>query len=169
MTCSPRARATGCPGGPWTAQRCMRSSPRPARSPGGRAPGGGGRRPATGKALAQTGAEVDRALVAAVADALCCKSVFTRYELLRMVNRHLPGYLGGCSGARVRALLEELTSRALAPGGACGIVRLTAPDMVPVPAAFRRADGLSLWRTHSAEVYNTRRQLDVETRLLRAA
>jgi hypothetical protein len=48
-------------------------------------------------------------------------------------------------------------------------VLLTAPEMVPVPAAYRRADGLSLWRRHGAEIYTTRAMLDVETRLLRAA
>ena len=48
-------------------------------------------------------------------------------------------------------------------------MRLTAPEMVPVPEAYRRADGLSLWRRHGAEVYTTRGQLDTEARLLRAA
>ena len=46
---------------------------------------------------------------------------------------------------------------------------LTAPEMVPVPEVYRRADGLSLWRRHGAEVYTTRAMLDTETRLLRAA
>ena len=46
---------------------------------------------------------------------------------------------------------------------------LTAPEMVPVPEAYRRADGLSLWRRHGAEIYTTRAMLDTETRLLRAA
>jgi hypothetical protein len=126
-------------------------------------------REAGAAARLETGAEIDRVLAAAVADALCSKSVFTRYELLRMINRHLPDYLGGLGGGRVSALLEELTGQALRPGGGCGVVRLTAPEMVPVSAAFRRADGLSLWRRHGADVYTTRGQLDVETRLLRAA
>ena len=128
-----------------------------------------GRREPGGAALPETGAEMDLVLVAAVADALRCKSVFTRYELLRMVNRHLPGYLGGLPGSRVTELLEELTARAVAPGGPCGAVLLTAPDMVPVPTTYRRADGLSLWRRHGAEVYTTRDQLDTEARLLCAA
>ena len=46
---------------------------------------------------------------------------------------------------------------------------LTAPEMVPVPEAYRRADGLSLWRRHGAEIYTTRAMLDTEARLLRAA
>ncbi len=128
-----------------------------------------GQREPGGAALPETGIEMDLVLAAAVADALRCKSVFTRYELLRMVNRHLPSYLGGLPGSRMTVLLEELTARALAPGGPCGAVLLTAPDMVPVRAAYRRADGLSLWRRHGAEVYTTRDQLDTEARLLRAA
>ena len=46
---------------------------------------------------------------------------------------------------------------------------LTAPEMVPVPEVYRRADGLSLWRRHGAEIYTTRAMLDTEARLLRAA
>jgi hypothetical protein len=45
---------------------------RAAGSPGASAPG--------------TGAEIDRVLEAAVADALCSKSAFTRYELIRMIS-----------------------------------------------------------------------------------
>jgi TrwC relaxase len=114
-------------------------------------------------------AEIDQVQAAAVADALRSKSVFSRYELIRMINRHLPDYLGGLSGAQVTALLEELAGRALAPGGRCGTVLLTAPELVPVPAGYRRADGLSWWRRHGTEVYTTCGQLDTETRLLRAA
>ncbi len=127
-----------------------------------------GRRAPGGAALPEAGAKMDLVLAAAVADALRCKSVFTRYELLRMVNRHLPSYLGGLPGSRVTELLEELTARALAPGGPCGTVLLTAPDMVPVPAAYRRADGLSRG-ADTAPRYTTRDQLGAEPRLLRVA
>ena len=71
--------------------------------------------------------------------------------------------------SRSRGLLEELTDEALRPGGPAGTVLLTAPEMVPVPEAYRRADGLSLWRRHGAEIYTTRAMLDTEARLLRAA
>jgi hypothetical protein len=116
-----------------------------------------------------TDAEIDRVLAEAVADALCRKSVFTRYELIRAINRHLPPYLGGLTGPQATALLDELAGRALARGGPGGTVLLTAPELVPVPDCYRRADGLSWWRRHGAEVYTTRGQLDTETRLLRAA
>jgi conjugative relaxase-like TrwC/TraI family protein len=113
--------------------------------------------------------EVSRMLTAAVADVLQRTATFSRYELTRMISRYLPDSLGGLAGDQVTALLDDLTAQALAPGGPCGVVLLTAPEMVPVPAAFRRADGLSLWRRHGAEAYTTRAMLDTETRLLRAA
>jgi conjugative relaxase-like TrwC/TraI family protein len=108
-------------------------------------------------------------LAAAVADAQQHKATFSRYDLIRMINRHLPGFLGGLSGDQVTSLLDELADEALRPGGPSGIVQLTAPEMVPVPQAYRRADGLSLWRRHGAEVFTTSAQLDTETRLLHAA
>jgi hypothetical protein len=86
-----------------------------------------------------------------------------------MINRYLPDFLGGLAGEQVTGLLDELIGQALRPGGPCGTVLLTAPEMVRVPEAFRRADGMSLWRRHGAELYTTRDQLDTETRLLRAA
>jgi hypothetical protein len=108
-------------------------------------------------------------LAAAVADAQRCKATFSRYELTRMISRHLPDCLGGLDGEQVTGLLEKLTCQALRPGGPGETVLLTAPEMVPVPAAYRRADGLSLWRRHGAEICTTRAMLDTETRLLRAA
>jgi hypothetical protein len=114
-------------------------------------------------------ARVSRVLAAAVADAQRGRATFSRYELTRMISRHLPAWLGGMPGARITRLLEELTDRALAPGGPGGVVALTAPEMVAVPAEYRRPDGLSLWRRHGAEVYCTRAMLDTEARLLHAA
>jgi conjugative relaxase-like TrwC/TraI family protein len=121
------------------------------------------------KARELTPKEVSRVLAAAVADAQQHKATFTRYELTRMINRHLPDFLGGLPGDQVTALLEELTSQALRPGGPSGVVLLTAPDMVAVPACYRRADGLSLWRRHGDQTYTTGAMLDTETRLLCAA
>ena len=128
-----------------------------------------GKRKHRAKARPPAGREVDRVLAAAVADAQQSRATFSRYELTRMINRHLPDFLGGLSGQRVTRLLEELTDEALRPGGPAGTVLLTAPEMVPVPEAYRRADGQSLWRRHGAEIYTTRAMLDTEERLLRAA
>jgi conjugative relaxase-like TrwC/TraI family protein len=128
-----------------------------------------GRRDPGAETSPPSGTEVDRVLAAAVADVQQSKATFTRYELTRMINRYLPDYLGGLPGEQVARLLDELTCEALRPGGAAGIVLLTAPEMVPVPEAYRRADGLSLWRRHGAEIYTTRAMLDTEARLVRAA
>jgi hypothetical protein len=128
-----------------------------------------GRRDPGAEASPPSGAEVDQVLAAAVADVQRSTATFTRYELTRMINRYLPDCLGGLPGEQVARLLDELTCEALRPGGAAGIVLLTAPEMVPVPEAYRRADGLSLWRRHGAETYTTRAMLDTEARLVRAA
>jgi conjugative relaxase-like TrwC/TraI family protein len=128
-----------------------------------------GRRDPGAEARPPSGTEVNRVVAAAVADAQRSKATFTRYELTRMINRYLPDYLGGLPGKQVTRLLDELTSEALRPGGPTGVVLLTAPEMVLVPEAYRRADGLSLWRRHGAEIYTTRAMLDTEARLVRAA
>ena len=128
-----------------------------------------GRRETGAAAQPPADLDVERILAAAVADAQQSRATFSRYELTRMINRYLPDFLGGLTGEQVTRLLEELTDEALRPGGQCGIVLLTAPEMVAVPDAYRRADGLSLWRRHGAEIYTTRAMLDTETRLLRAA
>src|SRR5258708_1446086 len=128
-----------------------------------------GRRSARRLAAPMADADVGRVLEAAVADAVRSKPAFTRYELIRMIGRHLPSHLGGLSGQQVTALLDDLADRALAPGGPCGTIRLPAPEMVPVPERYRRGDGLSLWRRHGADIYTTRGQLDVEARLIHAA
>jgi conjugative relaxase-like TrwC/TraI family protein len=127
------------------------------------------RRAPSAESHVPSGAEVDRILATAVADAQRAKATFTRYELTRMINRYVPDYLGGLSGEQVTKLLDELTTEALRPGGPADTVLLTAPEMVPVPEAYRRADGLSLWRRHGAEIYTTRATLDTEARLLHAA
>ena len=61
------------------------------------------------------GMETGRILAAAVADAQQRKATFSRYELTRMVNRYLPGHLGGLPGEQVTGLLAELTEEALRP------------------------------------------------------
>jgi conjugative relaxase-like TrwC/TraI family protein len=126
-----------------------------------------GRREPGADAGPPSGADLDRILAAA--DAQRSRATFSRYELTRMINRYLPDHLGGLSGEQVTRLLDELTTQALRPGGPADAVLLTAPEMVPVPEAYRRADGLSLWRRHGAEIYTTRAMLDTEARLLRAA
>jgi hypothetical protein len=128
-----------------------------------------GQRDPEAEVVLPSGAQIDQILATAVADAQRRRATFSRYELTRMISRHLPDFLGGLSGQQVTALLEELTDQALRPGGPCEVVLLTAPEMVPVPQAYRRAGGLSLWRRHGAEVYTTRAMLDTEARLLSAA
>lgn len=128
-----------------------------------------GRRDISAEGRPPCGPDMTQVATAAIADAQRSKATFSRYELTRMINRYLPDFLGGLLGEQVTALLDELTGEALRPGGPGDTVLLTGPEMVPVPETYRRADGVSLWRRHGAEIYTTRAMLDTETRLLRAA
>src|SRR6266568_3719790 len=79
-----------------------------------------GRRSAGAPPRQPFGIDIERILAAAVADVQRSKATFSRYELIRMVNRHLPDFLGGLPGEQVTRLLEELADEALRPGGAAG-------------------------------------------------
>ena len=57
-----------------------------------------GRRDFSARTRPPSGAEIERILAAAVADAQQRKATFSRYELTRMINRYLPDFLGGLSG-----------------------------------------------------------------------
>uniref|UniRef100_UPI003F499F68 MobF family relaxase n=1 Tax=Nonomuraea sp. CA-252377 TaxID=3240003 RepID=UPI003F499F68 len=108
-------------------------------------------------------------LQAAVADVQQTKAVFSRYEVMRAINRHLPGWLGGLAPGSVRLLLEELTERAIGAGNPFGVRLLNLPEVVEVPDVLRRADGSSAYTAPCAERFTTDDQLAVENRLLAAA
>ncbi|MFI6802984.1 MobF family relaxase [Streptosporangium canum] len=107
-----------------------------------------------------------RVLAAAVADAQQDRAEFNQYTLTRMINRHLPEYLGGLEPARVTQLLQELTAQAVAPGNRYGVQSLVMPDAVEAPAMFRRADGRSVYAAPCVGRLTTDRQLARETGLL---
>lgn len=113
--------------------------------------------------------EVDQVLAAAVADAQAAKAVFTRYDITRMINRHLPDSLGGLHPAQVTALLNELTDRAIAAGNSAGVVTLTVPPLVAAPADLCRPDGTSVYEAPCAARYTTEAHLATETGLLERA
>ncbi|MER6816445.1 MobF family relaxase [Spirillospora sp. NPDC000708] len=114
-------------------------------------------------------ADMDAVLQAAIADVQRDSATWTRYELTRAINRHLPDYLGGLHPERVEALLEGLTDAALDPAGPAAVRLLNAPDVVDVPADLRREDGRSVYLAQAAERYTTAGQLDREAALLAAA
>ena len=113
--------------------------------------------------------DVHRVITAAVADAQRDKATFSRYELTRFVNRHLPDYLGGLPPERVEAVLEELTDAALDPAGPAATRLLNAPDVVDIPTVLQRSDGRSMYQAPTAERYTTLDQLDIETALINSA
>jgi hypothetical protein len=65
--------------------------------------------------------------------------------------------------------LPEMTARVLADPRGFGIVLVSAPDPVPVPAQLRRADGKSVYRPHHDERYTTTTQLSTESAIVLAA
>ncbi|MFC6582120.1 MobF family relaxase [Planomonospora parontospora] len=112
--------------------------------------------------------EIHRVLAAAVAEAQGESAEFTPYKLTRMINRHLPEYLGGLEPQQVTRLLGELTEQAMAPGNRYGVQNIVMPDAVEPPAMFRRADGRSVYAAPCAGRLTTDRQLARETGLLEA-
>ncbi|MFC6364465.1 MobF family relaxase [Nonomuraea thailandensis] len=114
-------------------------------------------------------AQIRDVLQAAVADVQQAKAVFSRYEVMRAINRHLPGWLGGLAPGSVRLLLEELTERAIGAGNPFGVRLLNLPEVVDVPDVLRRADGSSAYSAPCADRFTTDDQLAVENRLLAAA
>ncbi|RSN51125.1 MobF family relaxase [Actinomadura sp. WAC 06369] len=114
-------------------------------------------------------ADVDRVLQAALADVQRGKAEWTRPELTRMIDRHLPDYLGGLHPERVEALLESLTDMALGNEAVTGVRLLNAPDEVTIPADLQRPDGRSVYLAQAAERYTTVDQLDREAALTAAA
>ncbi|SPL88455.1 putative TraA-like conjugal transfer protein [[Actinomadura] parvosata subsp. kistnae] len=114
-------------------------------------------------------AQIDDVLQAAVADVQQARAVFSRYEVMRAINRHLPGRLGGLTQGAVRQLLETLTERAIGPGNPFGVRLLNLPELIDVPEVLRRSDGSSAYVAPCADRFTTDDQLAVENRLLAAA
>ncbi|MEV0167752.1 MobF family relaxase [Nonomuraea fuscirosea] len=113
--------------------------------------------------------QIHRILQAAVADAQRAKAVFSRYEVTRAINRHLPGWLGGLPANAVRQVLEDLTEQAIGAGNTYGVRLLNVPEVVEVPAELRRANGSSAYVAPCAERFTTDDHLAIENRLLTAA
>lgn len=104
----------------------------------------------------------------AVAELQDARATWSRSDLMAAIIRRLPDCLGGLEPRQVVALAEELTTTATTPGGPHGVLRLDAPDVVPVPAELLRADGLSIYTPHGAEIYTTEQALAREERLIAA-
>lgn len=113
--------------------------------------------------------QINRILQSAVADAQRAKAVFSRYEVTRAINRHLPSWLGGLPANAVRQVLEDLTEQAIGPGNTYGVRLLNVPEAVEVPPELRRANGSSAYVAPCAERFTTDDHLAIENRLLTAA
>jgi conjugative relaxase-like TrwC/TraI family protein len=125
---------------------------------------------AEGQAPEELGAaEVERVISAAVAEAQAGKTSFSRFELVRAIEGHLPDYLGGLHQERVEALLEDLTEMAVGSQETTGIRLLNAPEVVQFPAEMLRPDGRSIYQAPAAERYTTAEFLDREAAFIDSA
>lgn len=106
----------------------------------------------------------------AVAEAGAAKAAWTRYDLIRALNTHLPDSLGGLSVTQAQQVLDELADAALTGREpAAEVVALRPPEVVATPDALRRADGESVYERHGADLYATDTILAREQALLEAA
>lgn len=114
---------------------------------------------------ALAGKELDEVLAAAVAEVQKKKATWTRPQLMAAIDRQLPAWLGGLDAAAITRVLEELTDRALAGQD---VIDQEAPDLVPVPASLRRADGRNVYSPPGKSLFTTKPHLDSEEQLLAA-
>ncbi|MEV0151896.1 MULTISPECIES: MobF family relaxase [unclassified Nonomuraea] len=112
--------------------------------------------------------QIRHVLAASVTEVQRAKAVFSRFEVMRAINRHLPSALGGLQPGAVRQLLEELTEQALT-SEELGVRLLNLPELAEAPAQFRRADGSSMYEAPCAQRFTTDDQLAVEEALLTSA
>ncbi|WP_051366897.1 MobF family relaxase [Hamadaea tsunoensis] len=107
----------------------------------------------------------------AVEQVQATKASWTRFDLIRALNSHLPACLGGLGAVQVVRLLDELADRALNPDMPATddvVLRLNAPDLIEVPTELRLNDGRSVFEAPAETVYATRGHIAAEESLVRA-
>ncbi|MGW7222453.1 MobF family relaxase [Streptomyces sp. NPDC054826] len=97
------------------------------------------------------------------------KSAWRRADLVVEISKELPDCLGGLERHQVKAIVNELADAALQSGTDTGVVRLTAPNLVPLPAELTREDGQSIYARHGARRYATEAHLERTGRLIAKA
>ncbi|MGW2749284.1 ATP-dependent DNA helicase, partial [Streptomyces sp. NPDC001450] len=97
------------------------------------------------------------------------KAAWRRADLVVQISKGLPDCLGGLERHQVTALVNELADAALQPGADAGVIRLTAPNLVPLPQELQREDGLSVYARHGARRYATEAHLEREGRIIAKA
>jgi conjugative relaxase-like TrwC/TraI family protein len=110
-----------------------------------------------------SGVQLREVMAAAVEDVQAQYAVWTFGNLAAALDKRLGDAAAlGVSAAERPARLEELTRDALRT---VEIVKVSAPDPVEVPEAFRRADGASIYRRANGERYATAAHLATEHRV----
>ncbi|MFJ4851684.1 MobF family relaxase [Streptomyces sp. NPDC088733] len=97
------------------------------------------------------------------------KSTWTKADLMVQVARELPDCLGGLESYQVTHLVRELTEAATAPDAGTAVVRLTPPELIPVPKELQLANGQSRYSDPSGDRYTTDRTLQREANQLEYA
>ncbi|MBW0105282.1 MobF family relaxase, partial [Pseudonocardia sp. KRD291] len=128
----------------------------------GTGPVAGGRPAVAGEVVA--GVDREAVMAAAVADAQAQYSVWTIGNLSHALDRRLgDAHELGVEAEARPALLEALAREALA---STGVVQVSAPDPVAVPAELQRVDGGSIYRRANGERYATAEHLTMEDHLV---
>lgn len=109
-------------------------------------------------------------LAAAIADVQHEYATWTVGNLVAAIDRRVGPLPAEAVGQARPLYLEALAREAVEPGNAHGVMLLTAPDPVTVPAELRRSeDGRSIFRPHMDERFATLAQLQAEERIVTAA
>ena len=105
----------------------------------------------------------------ALARAQDAQPTWRKADLLRHLGELLPDDVVCRDDEVAVSSLERLAGRVLGGGAGERVLCLEAPEWPPVPASLRRADGRSVYRSHSGTRYATLAQLTMEERLIAQA
>lgn len=113
------------------------------------------------------GPEVDfdseAVITKAVARVEASKTVWNRHDLRRAIMAQLPERLGVTSAADIEAVVGQLVDKALRSEH---VVTLTAPALIEIPRALRRADGRSRFEPNDPQRFASSAQLTRDERLI---
>jgi conjugative relaxase-like TrwC/TraI family protein len=98
------------------------------------------------------------------------RASWTRSDLMLAIKQQLPGQVAEVDGTTVETFISSMADAALRPDAGYGVIKLTAPEPVPVPTELvRDSDGRPRFRPHRDERYCTESQLAAEQRLIATA
>ncbi|WP_086708939.1 MobF family relaxase, partial [Streptomyces antimycoticus] len=96
------------------------------------------------------------------------KPHWRRNDLLVEISRQIPECLGGLEPAQLRALVEELTDSALAPGSEFDVKVISPPELIEMPKSLCLENGESIYSRPGGLRYSTGRHWSAEERMAQA-